>query len=152
MTNIKNIIITILTISLCIGIYVYNNPRVDFNKEDEGGIAFYKGTWAEVLTKAKQENKLIFLDIYATWCGPCKKLKKYTFASKKTGLYFNTHFINISLDGEEGAGAALATFYEITNYPSLLFINGEGKVVSRTDGYMGDKELINYGKLALQKP
>ena len=35
------------------------------------GIQFETGSWKEVLQKAKQENKLIFVDLYTTWCGPC---------------------------------------------------------------------------------
>ena len=39
------------------------------------GIQFEIGSWKEVLQKAKQENKLIFVDLYTTWCGPCKKME-----------------------------------------------------------------------------
>ena len=43
------------------------------------GIAFFKGTWQEVLEQAKKENKLIFMDCYTSWCGPCKMLAKEVF-------------------------------------------------------------------------
>ncbi|MBW6479654.1 MAG: thioredoxin family protein [Bacteroidales bacterium] len=39
------------------------------------GMVFFTGTWDEALAQAKKENKLIFLDIYASWCAPCKMLK-----------------------------------------------------------------------------
>jgi thiol:disulfide interchange protein len=43
------------------------------------GIQFIEEDWAQALKTAKDKEKLIFLDIYATWCGPCKMLKQYTF-------------------------------------------------------------------------
>ena len=47
------------------------------------GIEFEKGTFAEVLAKARKENKMVFMDCYTTWCGPCKKLEKAVFPQKK---------------------------------------------------------------------
>ena len=35
------------------------------------GIDFQKGRYAEVLEMAKKQNKLVFIDIYTSWCGPC---------------------------------------------------------------------------------
>ena len=40
----------------------------------EEGIVFDQGSWKAVLAKAKRENKLVFVDVYTSWCGPCKKL------------------------------------------------------------------------------
>ncbi len=54
-------------------------------KEKAAGIMFHEGTWAEALELAKSENKPIFLDVYATWCGPCKRLKKNTFSDQEVG-------------------------------------------------------------------
>ena len=50
------------------------------------GIQFETGSWKEVLQKAKQENKLIFVDLYTTWCGPCKKMAAETFPSRSWGI------------------------------------------------------------------
>ena len=47
------------------------------------GIEFEKGAWEEVLAKAKAEDKLMFVDSYTTWCGPCKKLSKHVFPNEK---------------------------------------------------------------------
>lgn len=40
------------------------------------GITFREGSWKEILAMAKKENKLVFVDNYTSWCGPCKKWQK----------------------------------------------------------------------------
>lgn len=53
------------------------------------GIQFFHGTWAEALAKSKAENKLIFLDAYATWCGPCKMMKRLTFTNAEVIEFYS---------------------------------------------------------------
>ncbi len=146
----KNIIFTILLASAGFAYYSYNNPKVNFKEDAKGGIQFHKGTWAEALALAKKENKLVFLDVYASWCGPCKKLKKRTFSNDKVGAYFNEHFINVSLDGEIDEGVNVSSQYNVTSYPSLYLINGDGKIVAETGGYMSPKEIIKFGKSVIK--
>ncbi len=142
----KNIIFTILLASAGFAYYSYNNPAVNFKENTKEGIQFHKGTWAEALALAKKDNKLIFLDVYASWCGPCKRLKKKTFSNDKVGAYFNEHFINVSLDGEVGEGTTVSSQYNVTSYPSLYLINGDGKIVTETGGFLNANELILFGK------
>lgn len=143
----KNILFYILIVAAAVGFYFYNNPSVNFTADKKGGIQFQRGNWNEALQLAKKENKLIFLDVYATWCGPCKKMKKYTFTDKEVGQYYNEHFINVSLDGEKGDGPIISDRYGVTGYPALLFVDGNGKLVTQRNGYHTSKELLAAGRL-----
>ncbi len=151
MGKVKDHISTILLLLAVVVIYFYNNPRVDFNADSGKGIQFYRGTWDDALTLAKSENKLIFVDVYATWCGPCKKLKKYTFSSEKAGNYFNSNFINVTIDGERGEGALLAAQYGVKSYPSLYLIDNEGRIIVKSEGYQSASRLIKWAKAALAR-
>lgn len=117
--------------------------------EKEPGIQFFEGTWAEALEKSKAENKPIFLDIYATWCGPCKLLKRKTFSDEEAGKYFNENFINVELDGERGDGLMLAQKFHLNAYPSLYVVNSNGEKIAFSAGYRSPSELIDFGKSAL---
>lgn len=140
----KNLIIVLALLTVVI--FAFKNPKVKFNTHPEEGIKFYNGTWDEALQIAKKENKLIFLDIYATWCGPCKQLKKYSFSDAEVGKFYNHNFVNVTLDGEKGDGAKLAQKYGISGYPSLLFINGNGKIVGQTIGFHQPHQLLELGQ------
>lgn len=106
------------------------------------GIDFYKGTWAETLAKAKTENKLIFLDCFTVWCGPCKQMAATTFKDPLVAEYFNENFVNAKVDMEKGEGIGLRSQYEIKAYPTLLFIDGYGNVEHRIVGSMKADELM----------
>lgn len=145
----KTIIIGLAIIAFAFMAFRY--PKVDFKVDSESGIQFHKGTFEEALDLAKKENKLIFLDIYATWCGPCKKLKSKTFSNKEVGDFYNDVFVNVALDGENGEGLVLARKYGVRGYPTLLFIDASEKVVGQTSGYHSPSELIGLGKKFIKK-
>ena len=115
----------------------------------QDGIKFGKQSFAQTLEQAKKENKLIFLDAFASWCGPCKLLDKNVFPKKEVGDYFNANFLNLHIDMEKGEGIEIAKRYGIYSYPTLLFIDGDGKVVYKAAGYMSPQELISIAKEAV---
>jgi thiol:disulfide interchange protein len=145
MKKILTIILPLLAIS---AIYAFNNSQT----EPVTGIQFYNGSFEDAINNAKKENKLIFLDIYATWCGPCKKLKANTFTNKEVSEFYNKTFINMELDGEKGEGLLLAKKYGVKGYPTLLFIDTNGTIVSETAGYYNSSEFLTLGKsISLKK-
>lgn len=115
-------------------------------KDENIGIQFYKGTWEEALNKAAFENKLIFVDAFTSWCGPCKKMTAQTFPDKALGEYFNENFINLKIDMEKGEGTNFASKYGVFSYPTLLFIDANGKIVQREIGFKTADILLNIGK------
>jgi thiol-disulfide isomerase/thioredoxin len=115
--------------------------------EDGKGIKFTEGSWSQVLSEAKKQNKLIFIDIYTTWCGPCKMMSAKVFTDEKVGNKFNEAFINYKIDAEKGEGIELAKNYAITAYPTYLFVNSGGELVYRALGAMpADKFMIEADK------
>lgn len=99
------------------------------------GINFEKGDWKSVREKAIKEKKLIYLDVYTTWCGPCKMMARNYFPNEKAGALYNKHFVNYQLDAEKGEGIAVAGEYNVTGYPTNLFLEAStGKIVYRTSG------------------
>ncbi|AQX50815.1 thioredoxin family protein [Elizabethkingia anophelis] len=110
------------------------------------GIKFDEGNFSSLLAKAKKENKLIFLDAYASWCGPCKLMAKNIFTLQSVGDYYNSHFVNAKMDMEKGEGVELAKKYNVKAYPTYLFINGDGEVVHRVLGYVEEKPFIQFAK------
>jgi thioredoxin-related protein len=113
---------------------------------DNEGINFFTGNFQEALMKANDENKLVFLDIHASWCGPCKKLKKSTFKNEEVGTYFNNNYISIAIDGETKEGIELVKKYNIKGYPTLIIIDKNGKLLTQNVGFIKPQIMIDWGK------
>lgn len=122
--------------------------RAQQGTEAANGIKFFKGTFSEALVKAKQENKILFVDFYAVWCVPCKKMAKTVFTQEEVGKYFNEHFISLQLDAEKGENVDIAKNYKVAAYPTVAFIAPDGKALSVNTGAMDKDELMEAAKIA----
>ena len=153
----KKALITAVLIIITVVVFAFlpksNNsltPEAD-NSNGDKGIQFVEPNWAKAIEQAKKEKKMIFVDAYTTWCGPCRMLKQNTFPDKAAGDFFNKHFINIALDMEKGDGLAFAEKYQIRAYPTLLIMDADLKSTSIAEGYMNPAQLIEFGKYVINK-
>ena len=112
------------------------------------GIVFHKGTFEEARQLAKEQNKLIFIDFHTVWCGPCKILANSVFPQPEVGAYFNEMFVNCKIDAEK-EGRKLAKKYNVSSYPSLVFVNTEGEMIHKVIGAVSAETLIEAGKIAV---
>ena len=95
----------------------------------------------EALKAAKQENKLVFIDFYTDWCGPCKKMAKEVFPQKMVGNFMNEKFVNLKFNAEK-EGKELAARYKVSAYPTFVILDTEGKVVGELKGSMDGQTFI----------
>ncbi len=108
----------------------------------EEGIQFFKGTFSEALVKANEQHKLLFVDCYTTWCGPCKWMSANVFTDKAVSNSFNQNFICVEIDMEKGEGLDIAKKYSVKNYPTYLWIDQAGKQVHRSVGSTSSGEFL----------
>ncbi len=135
-----------LGVMVTLGMVSFTTSKNKTDQTTTEGMIFTEGTFAEICAKAKKEKKNIFFDAYASWCGPCKLLKRDVFTSKTAGDFFNKKFINVAMDMEKGEGAALGPAFQITAYPTLLILNHKGEIIGRTMGYQSAEKLIEFAK------
>lgn len=98
------------------------------------GVNFQNLTYAEALEKAKAENKLVFVDCYTSWCGPCKMMTNEVFPQKEAGDYFNPLFVCVKFDMEKGEGVELAKKFGIRAFPTFLIVRPDGTIQHRVVG------------------
>ena len=115
------------------------------------GIAFFEGTYEQALAAAKAQGKLVFVDAYAVWCGPCRRMSSDVFPRENVGAVFNESFVSMKIDMEHGEGLTFGKLFPVSSYPTLLFISPEGELVQRVIGAQSPENLIQQAQLALRK-
>ncbi|MCB6971015.1 MULTISPECIES: thioredoxin family protein [Butyricimonas] len=105
-----------------------------FSAFSQGGVNFEHLTFEEALAKAKAENKLVFMDCYTSWCGPCKYMTDNVFPREKAGNFFNPKFVSVKFDMEKGEGKELSKKFHIKAFPTFFIIRPDGTVQHKIVG------------------
>ncbi len=90
------------------------------------GVRFFEGTLEEALQEAREQKKMLFIDAYTSWCGPCKWMSESEFKKPEAGAFFNRHFVNYKINVEKGDGQAFAEKYDVRGYPTFIVLNPDG--------------------------
>jgi len=113
------------------------------------GIVFFHGTFAEAKAEAAKQHKLIFMDCFTTWCGPCNRMSRDVFPRTDVGDFYNEHFICCKMDMEKGEGLDIAKSFVVRSYPTYLFLDADGSLEHRTLGSKEPDLFIADGKIAI---
>ncbi len=134
-----------LLLMLCcfsLSLFAQDKPMMAEKGEAAEGMTFVEKPFDELLALAKKEDKVIFIDAYTTWCGPCKMMAAKVFPEAKVGEVYNERFINAKFDMEKGEGPALAKRYSVMAYPTYLFVDGNGDIVHKGIGYIPQEKFL----------
>lgn len=119
------------------------------------GIQFVQGSFDDAMAEARKANRPLFVDIWATWCGPCKRLGREIFPQQKVGDYFNPRFVCYQLQTDPKDTVALRRArevmeqYQVTALPTLLWIAPNGELMHYCTGFCSADELISRAQTAL---
>ena len=90
--------------------------------------------------QAAQTGKIVLVDFYTTWCGPCKMLDKTTWTDAAVIQLLDQKTVALRIDAEKEV--ALSKRYKIEAYPSVLLIKPDGTEIDRLVGYKEPKAFI----------
>ena len=91
-------------------------------------------------------QKPVFMYFYAPWIESGKRMDPYVFTQDELATYFNSHFISYKINvGGPEAEAALADRYGVVNFPTLLFVDGKGKIIQRHEGPASASQVLEMG-------
>ena len=111
-------------------------------------------SYDEGLTLASEQNKHVFIDFTAKWCGWCRKMEKEAFADKKVIELLSDHFISVRVDGDSKKILDINGYkisernltrseYKVTGYPAFWFLKSDGSKLGRLKGYQTPEALTN---------
>ena len=114
--------------------------RADGARSSGPGVAFSSGSFDDALARARSEKRLVLVDVYTDWCGWCKKLDKEVFSDARVAAA-TRDLVSVRVNAEEG-GEKIAERFEVTGFPTILFVDGSGTVVKRIEGYVDAAEML----------
>lgn len=118
----------------------------------DNGILFQHLEWKEAIKKAKAEKKLIFIDFYTQWCGPCKVMADEVFITRAVGDLYNNNFINLKIDAESETGSVIAKKYGVKVYPTFVFVDPQTEEAAHVSTSRQDEDIFLFtGQSALSK-
>ncbi|MBE9601550.1 thioredoxin family protein [Pedobacter sp. MC2016-24] len=128
----KKILLPLLLFTYCFA--MAQNRKINFD-------AF---SFKEAFERSKIQGKLVFVDCYTVWCGPCKQMEAGVFKTDSVADFFNSNFINLKLDMEKGEGPAALKTYNVGAFPSYLLLDNLGKVVYKFVGGMSADKFMTH--------
>jgi thioredoxin-related protein len=106
----------------------------------------FAGPWLKSLAaaqkQAKDTNRLIFVDMFADWCGWCHRMEQEVFPSQ---AFQNATdgFVLLRLNTEDGAdGSKLAQKYQVTSLPTFLVLAPDMTVAGIIKGYAPPNDFV----------
>lgn len=131
--------------------------------QSENNSSFFKNisNWNEVKAEAIRQHKNIFIDLYTTWCGPCKKMEKTTFADSSVIDFMNKNFVSIRIqcDSTKHDDTFVRSWYpfakdiidkyNVSGFPTFLYFDGYGNILSKELGFQSSETFVANGKIAI---
>jgi thioredoxin-related protein len=142
-------------------IFIWLIASIDVKTSAQNGIHFeQKLAWSQIKVKASFEHKDIFVDCFATWCGPCRKMDREVYPEQTVGEYFNTHFISVKvqMDSTKNDNEFIKGWYvdahqlmkneHVTAFPTYLFFSPDGGLLHSDLGFKSVTEFLALAKEA----
>lgn len=111
-------------------------------------ISFIDNDFSVALKLAEEQDKLVFIDGYATWCIPCKVMEEEVFVTPEVRSFFNEHFVNVKVDLEKGIGPILSARYQAQVLPAYFFITSDETLIYSFSGQQKIADLMQHAKAA----
>lgn len=111
-------------------------------------------SWPDIVAKAKMEEKVIFVDCYATWCGPCKEMDAQVYVNPRVTSLLNNKFLCVKIQMDSTSNDPISArklfstakefekLYKINSLPTFLFFSPEGSPLHKDQGKKNVPEFL----------
>lgn len=149
---------------ICLLLFTFLLPAIQAFTQNQGTKFTERLSWSEVKQKAKKEKKYVFIDVYATWCGPCKAMDVHIYPDDKIGSLLNGNFICIKVQQDRtnrdsdnvrawyNDANSIIQKYHIETLPTFLFLTADGDLMHQGLGYQDTIAFRQMVSIALTNP
>lgn len=94
---------------------------------------------------AKRQKKPVLVDVYAEWCGPCKRMEKDVFPDDSVQLILKSRYLLAKINGDDPVlGDTLRKQFRIKAYPTYIVLTPTGRERKRHVGFYARSPFIEW--------
>jgi len=116
--------------------------------EDQAAGITWSHDYQASLAQAKQENKPLMVDVFATWCTPCQQMDEDVFSRADVGEA-SREFVCVKVDGDKYPD--LRKKLDVSNYPTVLFLDPNEREISRSEAMVSHRIMLRVMEAAVEK-
>lgn len=102
-------------------------------------------TYVDGVQEAARTGKPVYVDLYATWCAPCKSMDRVTFSNDTVQTLLRDAYIPVRIDIDtDQYSDSLRTAWKLRGVPTSIILASDGQEVNRKIGFQSSTELIRW--------
>jgi len=117
-------------------------PGVQADGSVVSAVKWFHGSLDAALAQAKKDGKIVFVDVGAYWCPPCRKLDEEVFVDAAVGDALGKGYVAVHIDAEKGEGPDVVREYRVQAYPTLLVLEPGGMEKGRVVDFLPADDLL----------
>lgn len=102
----------------------------------------WAGDYATAQQQAAQSGDRMILFFTATWCVPCRIMKRNVWADEQVAATVNAEFVPVMIDVDDPDAAAALSLYHVGATPTTVITDSEGAVLKHVVGGMNKTDFL----------
>ena len=107
--------------------------------------------WKTILLQAQEKSQPVFLDFYATWCGPCKAMDQDVFSKEEVIKFLDENYLTVKVDIDSPFGKRMKSLLNVNAYPTYVVITNDQQEIARRTGKSGATKFLRWVKSVKQE-
>ncbi|MFB0909001.1 MAG: thioredoxin 1 [Spirosomataceae bacterium] len=142
-----------LPLALLMFLFTFNSIESNAQQTSSNNTTnFYGGSYDDFLREARKQDKVAILDFWASWCAPCKKMDKETFANAELAKHLNEKFLIYKVNVDTFDGMEIANRFGVESFPTVITLDSHGRFIDELKGFFAANHLTEKLNQSSEQP
>jgi thiol:disulfide interchange protein len=129
-------------VAALVSVIIMQGPYRTASAEAPIGSTYWRTDLATALGEARASHRQVLVDFAADWCQPCQTMKRDVWPDPEIGTLVSRSYVPLSIDIDRDKQTPRQ--YRVSGIPTVMVLDGTGRVVRRTDGYLSRSGMLRF--------